>query len=261
MTATKLKHNFDYCPTMGTPYIYSDDCVPNTRSIHKTRCKQWTCEYCAPINQLQHQIRIYNGIQQLQNSGYNIDFVTLTSHEKLRGFESTYRVWQSAWGKLGQRWRRILATNTRQCEDKSLLPSAGQLAIAYVWVIETHKDGRLHVHGLLVHGVHKRWWKDNARQCGLGYQVECEHVENASNAVSYVTKYIGKQCLQDLPLKRVRRINYSQTFPPLELLSEDSTWSVIDPKTSIESIIEQAWHIENLDVQLHGKPITEIVYT
>jgi len=236
----------DYCPTLGTPYIYSDDCKPGTRIIHKTRCKQWTCPYCAPINQMLHEIRIKNGIRELQNKGYKFAFVTLTSHERLKTFEETYRVWQSAWRKLSERYRRFCA-KTLGVENH------------YVYVIERHKDGRMHVHGFFCADITKRWWKDSARQCGLGYQVDKQLVSDDAKVVSYITKYLSKQQGKDYTIKGVRRVAYSQKFPATPGLDSTSEWTVAEKDESIVSLVEYAWHVLHEDVELHGKKITEIV--
>lgn len=238
-------HEYEYCPTLGTPYIYSDDIKPDTRIIHKTRCKQWNCPYCAPINQLQHTIRIANGIRKLQDSGYKFGFVTLTSHERLKDFESTYSVFKSAWKKLSQRYRRVCT------ETFGLEPY-------YVWVIERHKNGRLHVHGFFAYDIPKRWWKNNARECGFGYQADSQLVENAGHAVSYVTKYLSKQQGQDYPIKGVRRVNYSQKFPCADSMGFDATWTVLEKHESIVAVIEDGWNMD-LDVELHGHKLTEII--
>lgn len=246
----RCKHDMSrkdsYCPVLGTPYIFSDRIVPNTRLIHKLRCKQWTCEYCSRINALQHKIRIADGIRELQDKGYKFGFVTLTSHEKLKGFEATYTVWKKAWEKLSQRYRRV-------CNAKFGVDAH------FVYVIETHKDGRLHVHGFVFNDISKRWWKDNARGCGLGYQVELLPVENAGHAVSYVTKYLTKQCGQDYPIKGVRRIGYSRKFPSQDTDKPSDDWLVADKDTSIVALIEHAWRVLDFDVELHGQKITEII--
>src|SRR3546814_19875352 len=84
-----------HCPALGTPYLYSDDSEKKVRRIIKTRCKKWTCPYCAEINAIGHYIRILNGINELQKRGFEVDFVTITRHAKIRKFEIEYRVWQS----------------------------------------------------------------------------------------------------------------------------------------------------------------------
>lgn len=242
MTTSK---GLTHCPTMGTPYLYADNQESKVRRIIKTRCKLWTCPYCAEINAIGHYIRILNGLNELQQKKQTINFVTLTSHEKIRTFEQGYRVWQSAWRKLQERVRRRLKNSDTDCQ--------------FVYLFESHKKGGLHVHMLVCGGLQTRWWKDNARECGLGYQAKSEQVDNAGLAASYVVKYIAKNIGLEVPIKGFRRINYSRGFPTAPKIESPDRWTIIPKSESITSVIEQAWYSLGFDVTLHGQYIDELI--
>lgn len=233
-----------HCPTLGTPYLFSDNDEKKVRSIIKTRCKLWTCPYCAEINAISAYVRILNGLNELQKQGNELNFVTLTSHEKIRDFEQGYRVWQSAWRKLQERLRRRLKNSNSDCQ--------------FVYLFEAQKKGAFHVHMLVTGELQTRWWKDNARQCGLGYQAKSEHVDNAGLATSYVVKYIAKNIGLEIPIPRLRRINFSRKFPVSPAFTSPDRWEIIDKKASIETIINQAWRLKNYDVLLNGEIVKEL---
>lgn len=232
-----------HCPTIGTPYLYSDDNEKKVRSIIKTRCKKWTCPYCSEINAIGAYIRILNGLNELQKKGNKINFVTLTSHEKIRDFEYGYRAWQSAWRKLQERLRRRLKNSHTDCQ--------------FVYLFEATKKGAFHVHMLVTGELQTRWWKDNARQCGLGYQAKSENVDNAGLAASYVVKYIAKNIGLEVSIPRLRRINFSRKFPASPTLASGNTWVLVDKKESIKVVIETAWRLKNFDVLLNGELVKE----
>lgn len=235
----------EYCPS-NSPYVWTDDLKENERTILKTRCKRWDCPYCAPINREIHRIRIYHGTAKLQDAGHDISFVTLTSHEKLKTLESTYKVWKQAWTKLSTRYRRKIEKIT------SLPP-------VFVYIPETHKDGRLHIHGIFTGEISTRWWKDNSRQCGLGYMAKSNRLESAAQATNYCTKYLTKAIGQNVDIARFRRVNYSRTFPTNAMDMESSSWNILDSKQSIESLISDAWRHDK-SVTLNKRIVEEIIY-
>ena len=227
------------------PFIWSDFEEEKKRIIYKTRCKQWSCEYCAKVNYYQHWLRSVKGIENLENQGYKFDFVTLTSHERLTGTVQTYKVWKSAWQKLSTRYRRAY-TKTYE------LPSA------YVYVPELHADGRIHIHGVFSGHISKRWWKDNARSCGLGYQCETVQVEDRSKGINYALKYVSKSMGQNIGIDNFRRINYSRNIPPLRRTETENSWNILFKIEAIEALIEDAWK-QDKDVILQGSEIKEIL--
>jgi hypothetical protein len=125
-----------------------------------------------------------------------LDFVTLTSHEKLRTFDSSYNVWQKAWPVLYSAIQRR------------------RKGFQFMIIPEQHEDGTLHFHCLWNAGKNQRWLKDNARARGLGYMVDVQAVSEPISAVRYVTKYVGKS-LGDWVPARFRRVRTSQDWPDI----------------------------------------------
>lgn len=113
-------------------------------------------------------------IEESLKAGEKWYFVTLTSNAKARGMRKSVWVWRHAWPKLYARAKRAAGAF-----DYCLLP-------------EAHKDGTLHVHIITSAALTQRWYKDNAAECGLGYQSDCQPVRSAKQAAGYVTKYVTK---------------------------------------------------------------------
>lgn len=141
-------------------------------------------------------LRAQIGVREFINDGRLVDFITITSHEKLTSFEATQAVWRKAWPVLYAALKR---------RDTNL---------QYFIVPERHKDGRMHIHALWTAGVSQKWLKDNGRKRGLGYQAKVKKVESAGAAVRYVTKYVGKTLGVETP-KRTRRVIVSQGWPDI----------------------------------------------
>lgn len=236
----------EYCPNMQAPYLFADNSEKSERYILKARCKLWSCPYCAKVNAFQHKIRILNGINELRNSGTEFSFVTVTSHEKLQTAEQCLRVWRNAWRKLRERLRRIQQASTG--DD-----------LVFVITTEVHKSGRLHWHLICNHHVSTRWWKNNARECGLGYQAKSVKLDNAIQGANYITKYLTKSIAETAYPKKMRRIVYSQTFPDKPRPNTEYNWEILDPKTSIIDCIEEAYS-KQFSAFLNWQEIQEIIY-
>lgn len=210
----------------------------------RVRCKKWNCEYCAQINRVQWRFRVMRSFDAL-----DIDamwFITLTSRHV--GHRATHlKNMQKSISKLIKRMRRINADDSE---------------FAYVRVYENHADGYYHAHMLTVWSPkpHKRtnkkyvyqrgarkqtlnvkkWLKDNAHECGLGYIAHVREVaifstddddNPALRVVNYITKYMTKDIQTDIERKKVphlRQIQASQNIPPSKALSIDSdlSWHV-----------------------------------
>lgn len=141
-------------------------------------------------------LRAQIGVRQYIGAGQHVDFITITSHEKLPDFASTERVWAQAWPAL---YAAIKRQNSK---------------FQFFIVPEKHKDGRMHVHALWTANVTQKWLKDNARKRGLGYQAKRKPVTNALTAVHYVGKYVGKSLGEGVPM-RFRRVRVSQGWPKI----------------------------------------------
>lgn len=166
--------------------------------VIKLDCRSYTCEECGKKRSQAHYTRISEGVRELLENELPMAFVTLTSNRKLKTYETTKRVFPKAWAKLSRRWKRE------------------QGGLCYVMVFERHKDGRLHCHMLTQCFVSQRWLKDNAAECGLGYQCKVDYLngmeeEDLGKAIGYVTKYTVKG-LGD-KYNSGRTVNYSRDFP------------------------------------------------
>jgi len=161
--------------------------------VARANCDSWSCQECSGRMVERWGLRATLGCNQILKDGQALDFVTITSHERLETFEQTESVWVSAWNALYNALKR-------QKND-----------LTYMIVPERHKDGRMHVHALWNAGVSQKWLKDNARKRGLGYQCKVVHISSAGYATKYVTKYIGKSLDFEYPA-RFRRVRVSNNW-------------------------------------------------
>lgn len=172
------------------------DRVAKRALVTRANCDSWNCAECARRMAETWVLRAQIGVRQFITDGRMVDFITITSHEKLTTFEATQAVWRKAWPVL-------YAAIKRRDRD-----------FQYFIVPERHKDGRMHIHALWTAGVTQKWLKDNGRKRGLGYQAKVKKIESAGSAVKYVTKYVGKTLGVDVP-KRTRRVIVSQGWPDI----------------------------------------------
>jgi len=162
--------------------------------VTRANCDSWSCPECS-LRMSEHWVlRAEIGTRNLLGRGEQIDFVTLTSHERLKTFVATEQIWRSAWSAL------YAAIKRRR-------PSG----FDYFIVPEKHKDGRMHVHAIWDAAVSQRWLKDNARKHGLGYMAKIKPITEPFHAVRYVTKYVGKSLGDDIP-KHFRRVRVSRDW-------------------------------------------------
>ena len=103
--------------------------------VARADCDSWNCEECAARMASRWRLRAEMGARALLGDGYRVDFVTITSHEKLKDFAATETVWRDAWSKLYAALKRK------------------QPNLEYMIVPEKHKDGRMHVHAVWNAGV------------------------------------------------------------------------------------------------------------
>lgn len=114
----------------------------------------------------------------------------------------------------------------------------------YLLITEEHKNGRLHAHFLSNAQMPTRWYKNNARQCGLGYEAKVEAVETDGKAAAYISKYIAKSLGgQSLP-PHFRRVRCSQNWAELPVLEAagqagDFDWLVCNSHTSLWAAVEE----------------------
>jgi hypothetical protein len=177
--------------------------------ITRPACKTWSCPECASRNARKWIARIINGVNRLDGVWW---MFTLTAHEKWRGREASVKNLRSGWKKLYNRARRTYEVSH------------------YVRVYELHSDKMtFHLHGLVDENFGERWLKDNARECGLGYQVDIHTVDNAGQVAGYIAKYFLKSeatlgMNRNLWPKSLRRIEVSRGWPELPELEEFSVF-------------------------------------
>ena len=188
--------------------------------VARANCDQWTCKECSARMASRWILRAGMGTRALLGQGDTVDFVTITSHEKLKTFADTERVWRSAWSTLYAALKRK------------------KKALQFFTVPEKHKDGRMHVHSLWNANVSQTWLKNNARKRGLGYQAKVIHVTDASRVASYVGKYVGKDLGADVP-KGFRRVRTSQNWIDIPAPNNGLmglTWEYVTSNGALEII-------------------------
>lgn len=201
----------------------------------RIRCKMWSCELCAYINQRQWRAHIIDKINKI-GTFTKWWFVTLTAHRrahKAQNQRATLSNMQRGLKTLYDRLRREICAQTDKLE--------------YVRVYEHHKSGKVHAH-LIVRGTFKsqtgeldkkgndigltRWFKDNCSQVGLGYQASAKPLRSAQGVhagtiAGYATKYMTKdsQAFKLFP-KGLRRIQCSSGFGALRIPDSKFEWGM-----------------------------------
>lgn len=197
------------------------------------RCKQWACPECAQINVSYWRFAALYGCQAFDSQAIPLYFLTITSHERLSTASATVRVFKSAWPVLRKRLERETPR------------------MAYFGVPEAHKSGRLHFHFITQARVTKKWLKDNARECGLGYMADAERLADPVGGAFYMTKYLTKTLDHaDWP-PRFRRVRLSDNWPrPPELMaSEDWTFRPLGRAETLQDIAAE-YHALRYRVEL-----------
>lgn len=168
-------------------------------------CKSWNCPGCALNRKNYWVLAAKNGVEVFQQRDINVDFLTLTSHEKLSA-AGTWAILPAAWKKLSQRIRRASETHE------------------YFLIPEPHQDERWHIHALITARLPLRWWKDNARECGFGYQSDVQEVNSLGGVHVYASKYLGKTLQNSNLPKGTKRVRLSQGWPDLPPMPPYPGW-------------------------------------
>jgi len=201
--------------------------------VARANCDSWGCPECTVRMSERWSFRAALGAQAVLARGERLDFVTITSHEKLPDFAATERVWRDAWSTL-------YAAIKRQREN-----------FQYMIVPERHKSGRMHVHALWNAGVTQRWLKNNARKRGLGYECKIIHVTAERHSQQYILKYLGKSLGVDCPL-HFRRIRVSRgwaTIPEPDSPLNGLRWEYVGSNGALQTVYDEcaAKHITLID--------------
>ena len=206
LNALKNISTQDGCSAPNRPYMKAANRETKTVYFIRPDCKSWSCAYCA---ERRRRLWVFNanfGGDRLLREGLELSFVTLTSHEVVRSVLAGVEVWRKAWPKLSARWRRRS-------------PGA-----QYFYVGEHKRAQNFHVHMVTSAGIEARWYKDNARQCGLGYQADVVQITRALECGVYMGKYLGKALFVKGWPKGWRRVNTSQRWPKPEASETPYDW-------------------------------------
>jgi hypothetical protein len=196
------------CTKEKRPYITGVTVLYEKILLCRPFCKQWNCPSCAARNARIWIAKIINHVNHSEHENWQM--FTLTAHEKMRGRVASVKNLRRGWKRLYNRMRSTF----------------GISEYAKVW--ESHKDGSFHLHGLIAQNIGKRWLKDNARSCGMGYQVEISKIENAGQVAGYISKYFLKsEVIGEYP-KGMRRIEVSRNWKKFEqiTLETDMEWTI-----------------------------------
>lgn len=193
-------HKNDGCETPHRPWMVATNKSTNHLLFFRPTCKKWSCPGCGQVN-AEHWIRRgEKGTKEFLEQGWKVDFLTLTPHEKVTKEQSFY-VLPRAWKTLHMRYQREIPHDN---------PGA-----YFVVPERMPRSGKVHSHFMITGGLTQKWWKDNARECGLGYQSKVIEIEDIG-VVGYVTKYLTKTLTESWPKGR-RRVNTSRNWPTIPM--------------------------------------------
>lgn len=188
------------CPNPKVPYLtgFKQD----TMYLMRGSCGLWTCTVCGARNGRKWLARLLEHMNKVKSYGWY--FLTITAHEKMRGRDASVKNIRRGWKRLYNRMRRKYGIND------------------YVRVWEYHKDGSFHLHVLINRKIGKKWLKNNARECGMGYMVDSSRSKNPGQVAGYCAKYLLKsfENAEHYP-KGMRRIECSRSWTKLEELESD----------------------------------------
>lgn len=205
------------------PHLIGKNDVAKVAVIFKPRCKSWDCPECAKLNKNLWVMRTFYGAEQIISQGLQLSMVTITAHEK-HSLEYAVACYPDQWNKLQNRWRRKVGR-----PYYAMFPEMGD------------DNDHFHCHILTDKWADERFWKDNARQSGMGYMAdEGDYNIPPKKAAFYGSKYLGKQ-LGTQWEKGFRRVRTSQNWPKLPPLPRDENWqfSPLDTHTPLSHIVEQ----------------------
>lgn len=192
------KREIEECSKRNVPYIASIDAERHIIKISRPRCWCWDCPGCAEARKDYWSKRVYTVIDERMKAGEAWHFVTFTSHENCKNYSQTAYILRLNFPKLYKRMLRNWTT------------------LLYIAVPEPHKDERLHVHMLTNAPLRQKWYKDNARSCGFGYQADAVTVATPAKCAFYVVKYLSKSLSNGiLHRKRFQRVRASKDFPDI----------------------------------------------
>jgi len=215
------------CGNPKSPYVVGFAKSGNKALVFKADCDEWECEECQVKKRSQWIARAVLGLREITSLSQDSTFVTVTTAEWYKSSAQAIATFPRAWNKLYGRLKRTKPD------------------LRYLMTIEFGKETQhMHAHFLTNATQNERWYKDNARACGMGFQAKVESVESDGKAAAYVSKYIGKS-LGGQPLPRkFRRVRCSQNWAKLGELeaheqSRDFDWLACNTHTALWACVEQ----------------------
>jgi hypothetical protein len=172
-------------------------------TVFPVRCKQWSCEICAPINALHCAIRTVNGVRAIYAAGWRVKFATITQPGSVKTPEFAYRILANQWSKFRQKWEYWV--------DKQ---EGYNLYAAFVEG-QGRRAGMPHFHILATSLPTQDKLKDWVVSSGLGYMVDLQDIEPNSGVAWYVSKYSTKGSDAHLMPKGFRRVRFSRDWPQM----------------------------------------------
>lgn len=184
----------------------------------RLRCGQWSCEYCAQKNRDIWTAHLLTRLPEISDYWW---FITLTAHEHLRSAAASLKNIRDNLDKLFKRLRRIFKhVHYVRVYEKHPTSEARHAhlvvcGLSPFLVVENTRSGDTSFIPLLQRQKRagtwslKTWFKKTARVLGMGYQVDCQKIAVAGDAIRYVTKYLTKS-FQDLHEKGLRHVQTSR---------------------------------------------------
>lgn len=218
------------CTKNEVPHLTGINENEHSAILVKATCKMWNCPTCAARAAKFWIAKVINGVNKLGGNWY---FFTITSNRYFRGTRSIKAI-REGWKKL---YNRILALYGKDASS-----------LYYVKVWEQHKNGTFHLHLLANFPITRKWLKDNAHGCGLGYQAHVKSIDNAGQVAGYMAKYTLKNGFIEqggvaIP-KGLRRIETSHKWPDFPRLKGSQYEWIFDGTR---------------EAQLHRKSVLEIL--
>lgn len=218
-----------YCPNFRAVLVAEYD--DQTRLVTRTRCKQWSCEYCAVVNMLSHRARIINRVNAEPAERWS--FHTFTAHRRWRGPHLSLANLRQGWDRFMKRAKRRFGK------------------FDYVRIYEPHLDESWHVHALWSvtpddivkpdldkpSTWYSRWIKDTCAEVGVGFMTNSQPVRgHAGYVAGYATKYMTKHLMtaRSAEIGRLRRIQYSQG------------WTAFDPQPDFEWVMKSGIYADDV---------------
>ena len=192
--------------------------------VARTRCKQWTCSYCATQLTKQWRARL---IDFIKKTGGKWGWFTLTAKSTTRTAEKSLQNLRGVWDTLIKRMKRKYGK------------------FHYCRVYEPHKDGAYHLHCIVSLNFddikyrqprkrnedgskkkpvpYSQWLYDQAKDLKIGWYTHADNFGDSFHSggiASYITKYVTKLTKkQKSEIGRVRHIQCSQGWDKLKKLS------------------------------------------